>query len=61
MPAAIGLFNILILMFVFRYEPIGYLVSKNLEEECKLHMQKVYSKTDGASAESIDKIFADQY
>ena len=53
-PAANGVCSILILMFVFRYEPIGYLVSKNLEEECILHMHKVYRKKDPASKESID-------
>ena len=54
MPVAIGVFGILSLLFVYRYEPIGYLVSKDLEAECKLHMHKVYSKKDKDSAENID-------
>ena len=44
----IGVVNIALILFIFRYEPIAYCVSKgkDLEDEAKNHMRKVYRKRE---------------
>ena len=38
MPAMIGLVEIILILGVFRYDPIAFCISKGFEEEGKLHM-----------------------
>ena len=46
MPAIIGLIVILLILLVFRQEPITYCIMNNLEEDGKIHMKRVYRKKD---------------
>ena len=60
-PGMVGVVEIILILFIFRYEPINYCASIGLEEEAYNHMRKVYSKQDPASAETLSQIIASQY
>ena len=56
MPAIIGLVEIILILGVFRYDPVAFCISKGFEAEGKSHMHKVYRKKDPNSDETIDQI-----
>lgn len=56
-PAFIGVFEIILLLLVFREEPITFCITNDREEEAIRHMKKVYRIKDPASTtEPIEKL-----
>ena len=60
-PAIVALVELLLILCVFRYDPVTYCISMGYEKEGKLHMQRVYRKKDPTSNETIDEILGNQY
>ena len=54
MPALIGVIELILIIFVFRYDPIAFCITKGDEEQSKKHMRLVYRKVDPDSPETID-------
>ena len=61
MPAVIGIIELLLIMLVFKQEPIAYCIMMGYEEQGKKHMHRVYRKADPDSAETIDELLELQY
>jgi len=57
-PTIVGIIVSLLVLFIFRYEPISFCIMNGLEEEGKKHMARVYIKKDPTSSESLDEIIA---
>lgn len=56
-PAFIGVFEIILLLLVFKEEPITFCITNDREEEAIRHMCKVYRIKDPASTtEPIEKL-----
>ena len=61
MPALIGLVGIILILSVFRQEPISYCIMMGYEEQGMAHMRRLYRKVDPDSPETIDEILEMQY
>ena len=60
-PAFVGLVEILLVLFVYRLEPVSYCIMTGRDEEGKAHMAKVYRKKDPNTPETIEQILDMQY
>ena len=60
-PALIGVIELILIIFVLRYDPIAFCITKGFEEQSKKHMRLVYRKVDPNSPETIDEILDMQY
>lgn len=56
-PAVVGVVVILLVVLIFRQEPITYCIMNDLEEEGKAHMNRVYRKGDNSGDyQTIDEL-----
>ena len=56
MPAFIGITELLLIMLVFKEEPIAYCLMMGDDEQAKKHMYRVYRKADPDSPETLDEL-----
>ena len=61
MPSVIGIIETLLILFVFKQEPISFCIRIDDEEQSKAHMARLYSKADPGSPETIEELFEMQY
>ena len=60
-PAIVGLIVILLVVFVFKQEPITFCIMNNRVEEGREHMTRVYRKSDETTPESLEELLASQF
>ena len=60
-PAIVGIIVILLVLLIFRDEPVTYCIMNDLEEEGKRHMARVYRKKDLTDAQTIDELIESQF
>ena len=60
-PAAVGIFEVIIAIFVLRLEPINYCVMMDRMDDGVAHMKKVYRKKDVTSEESLTTILEEEF
>ena len=60
-PAFVGIVEIVLVLFVYKLEPIAYCIMTGKDDEGRAHMAKVYRKKDTEGSETIDEILAMQY
>ena len=60
-PGAIGLIVIMMVLLVFRYEPVAYCLMLGRDEEAQLHLKKVYKKSSLNAPESLEDLLKVHY
>ena len=60
-PSFVGLFEVIITLFVFVNEPINFCVIMNRTEEGVTHMGKVYRLKDPDSGEDVNSILTEEF
>jgi len=60
-PSFVGLFEVIITLFVFVNEPINFCVMMNRTEEGVTHMGKVYRLKDPDSGENVNSILSEEF
>ena len=58
-PAFTGIISILLVLFVFRLEPVAYSLMIGEDAEAMEHLKKIYRKKDPDSPEKIDELLDD--
>ena len=61
MPALIGIIEILLIIFVFRYETVAYCMMEGRDEEGMLHLKRIYRKKNNEDPEPIESLIKDYY
>ena len=56
MPAFIGIIGILLIVAIFRQEPIAYCIMMGYDEQGMTHMRRLYRKVDPSTPETIEEI-----
>ena len=55
-PAIIGVVVILLVLFVFKEEPVSYCLMKGRDDEALQHLSKVYRKKKDSCSETIEQL-----
>ena len=61
MPGVIGIIEIVLILGVFKHEPVSFCIRNGDEEQSKAHMARLYRKADPNSPETIEELFEMQY
>ena len=59
-PAVVGIFVILMTLFVFRLEPVTFCMMTDREQEGLMHLSKIYRAKQSESVEKIEQILRGQ-
>lgn len=60
-PAAIGIIVILLVLFVFKLESVGFCLMEGRDDEALKHLAKVYRKKEGSTSKAIEELLEAQY